>query len=285
MRQSRGTRMRISRQARNVTLLTAVGILAASPGMSHCNNTNALGVARVVEIDTTGGPLFGSEQYKGEDFLRPMEVVLTFDDGPSPTNTHAVLVALAHHCTKATFFPVGQHSIWHPNTLRDVAAAGHTIGGHSWSHPYLSKLPSEVAIEEIEKGFSAIKLASGGHEIAPFFRFPYLEDAADSIAHLAGRNIATFSHDVDSLDYAIQAPEAVVTSVMRRLQAKGRGIVLLHDAQQATAHAAPMLLDALAAARFKIVHITPKVALTTLPVWDKAAEKECVSALTRPAPN
>ena len=82
---------------------------AAAPG-SCANRPNALGVARVVEIDTTGGPGFGFEHFKSHDFLREGEVVLTFDDGPWPRNTPAVLAALAAHCTKAIFFPIGKHS-------------------------------------------------------------------------------------------------------------------------------------------------------------------------------
>ena len=64
--------------------------------------------------------------------------MLTFDDGPWPSNTRAVLDALAQHCTKATFFPIGKHALWHPEILKEVAAAGHTIGGHTWSHANLS---------------------------------------------------------------------------------------------------------------------------------------------------
>ena len=59
---------------------------AAPAPRAPCSNANALGVARTVEIDTTGGPGFGFEQYKAHDFLQPGEVVLTFDDGPWPTN-------------------------------------------------------------------------------------------------------------------------------------------------------------------------------------------------------
>src|SRR5215467_7301484 len=57
---------------------------AASPS---CSNPNAIGISRVVEIDTTGGPGFGFEHFKSHDFLREGEVVLTFDDGPWPKNT------------------------------------------------------------------------------------------------------------------------------------------------------------------------------------------------------
>src|SRR5882757_4616741 len=66
----------------------------AQPARAACNNPNALGVGRTVEIDTTGGPGFGFEHFKQLDFLRDKEVVLTFDDGPWPLNTPAVLKAL-----------------------------------------------------------------------------------------------------------------------------------------------------------------------------------------------
>jgi polysaccharide deacetylase len=104
-----------------------------------CSNRNALGIARVVEIDTTGGPGFGFEHFKSHDFLREGEVVLTFDDGPWPKNTPAVLASLAAHCTKAIFFPIGLHATYEPSILKQVAAAGHAIGSHTWCHQDLSK--------------------------------------------------------------------------------------------------------------------------------------------------
>src|SRR5207342_1456010 len=134
---------------------------APAPAKSTCNNPNALGVARVVEIDTTGGPGFGFEHFKNHDFLRDGEVVLTFDDGPWPGHTPAVLAALAAHCTKAVFFPIGQHTMWAPEILKQVAAAGHTIGSHTWSHKDLSKLSFQDAKDEVEKGISAVKWGLG----------------------------------------------------------------------------------------------------------------------------
>src|SRR5918996_4623262 len=81
---------------------------AQTPGAgAKCDNPNALGVSRTVEIDTTGGPGFGFEHFKQLDFLRDHEVVLTFDDGPWPT-TPAVLKALAAECVRAIFFPIGK---------------------------------------------------------------------------------------------------------------------------------------------------------------------------------
>src|SRR4029078_879682 len=100
---------------------------SAAPAAAKCDNPNALGIARTVQIDTTGGPGFGFEHFKAYDFLRDHEVILTFDDGPWPGNTPAVLKALADQCTKAIFFPIGKHAGWHPEILKQVAAAGHTI--------------------------------------------------------------------------------------------------------------------------------------------------------------
>src|ERR1700737_1738879 len=101
------------------------------PAKAACANPDALGVSRVVEVDTTGGPGFGFAHFKQLDFLADKEVVLTFDDGPWPVNTPSVLKMLADECTKAVFFPIGKHATYHPEILRQVAAAGHTVGAHT----------------------------------------------------------------------------------------------------------------------------------------------------------
>jgi peptidoglycan/xylan/chitin deacetylase (PgdA/CDA1 family) len=263
---------------------------ALAQGTPPCTNPNALGLARTVEVDTTGGPGFGFEQYKAHDFLVLKEVVLTFDDGPWPVNTRAVLEALAQHCVKAIFFPIGKHALWHPEILKEVAAAGHTIGGHTWSHANLAgsakSWPKRVAkkeepekslegksVEEIEKGFSAIKLAIGAPP-APFFRFPYLKDPKEALDYLGTRNIAVFSHDLDSFDFKMRKPEDVVKSVMTKLERKGKGIILMHDFQQATAKAVPAILAELKAKGYKVVHMRAKTPLATIAQWDEAAKGE-----------
>ena len=172
-------------------------------------NPDALGVSRVVEIDTAGGPGFGFEHFKVYDFLREHEVVLTFDDGPWPGNTPAVLKALADQCTKALFFPIGKHAMWHPEILRQLAAAGHTIGSHTWSHADLSKLTIDQAKEEFEKGASAVSAALAEPE-ASFFRFPALRHPPEMLTYLGTRNIGIFSTDIDSFDFKMSKPEQVI---------------------------------------------------------------------------
>ena len=113
------------------------------------------------------------------------------------------------------------------------------------------------SIEEIEKGFSAIKLAIGAPP-APFFRFPYLKDPKEAVDYLGTRNIAVFSHDLDSFDFKMRKPEDVVKSVMGKLEKKGKGIILMHDFQQATAKAAPELLKKLKDGGYKVVQVVGK---------------------------
>ncbi len=125
-----------------------------------CHQAGALGLSRIVQIDTSGGPEFGLQHLKGYDFLRDREVVLTFDDGPWPGSTPAILKALADQCAKATFFEIGEHASWHPEVTKQVLEAGMTVGTHTWSHKDLARGPYardlEKAKQEIELGNSAV---------------------------------------------------------------------------------------------------------------------------------
>jgi peptidoglycan/xylan/chitin deacetylase (PgdA/CDA1 family) len=265
---------------------------AAAPA---CSNPDALGISRVVEIDTTGGPGFGFEHFKSYDFLREGEVVLTFDDGPWPKNTQAVLAALAAHCTKAIFFPIGLHVTYEPGILKQVAAAGHAIGSHTWCHQDLSKTKGRCNVngkvqpveynpkDEIEMGVSAVHWAVGG-PTAPYFRFPALRQPPDLIDYLGKRNIAIFSADMDSFDFKMRKPEQVRQSVLEKLKKHGKGIVLMHDFQHATAEATMDLLNDLKAGGYKIVFMKPKYAVTTIASYDEAILKQLKGPMTDTRP-
>jgi peptidoglycan/xylan/chitin deacetylase (PgdA/CDA1 family) len=234
---------------------------APVPAATKCNNPNALGVARVVQIDTTGGPGFGFEHFKAYDFLRDHEVVLTFDDGPWPGHTPAVLKALADQCTKALFFPIGKHAGYRPDIMKQVAAAGHTVGSHTWSHKDLSKLTEQEGKDEIEKGIAAVSIALGNQPIGPFFRFPALRHPPELVKYMGERNVGIFSTDLDSFDFKMRKPEQVIASVMKKLEKHGKGIVLMHDFQQATAHAAADLLKKLKDGGYKVVQVVGKTSV------------------------
>jgi peptidoglycan/xylan/chitin deacetylase (PgdA/CDA1 family) len=253
---------------------TDMGPAAPPVAKQSCpGNDDALGVSRVVEIDTTGGPGFGFQHYKAYDFLNPKEVVLTFDDGPLPTHTRTILDALAAECVKATFFTVGKLAGGYPEVLRQVVKGGHTVGTHTVTHPNLAKMPLEKAKAEIEKSVSITSRAAGA-PVAPFFRFPYLKDSPELLQYLGSRNIAVFSTDMDSFDFKRPRPKRLIKNIMSKLDKKGKGIILMHDIQPNTAKAMPQLLKELKAKGYKIVHLTPKAPVVTLVEYDKLTEKD-----------
>ena len=108
----------------------------------------------------------------------------------------------------------------------------------------------------------------------PFVRFPALKHPPELITYMGERNIAIFSTDMDSFDFKLRKPEQVVKSVMDRLNKHGKGIMLMHDFQQATAEAVPQLLAQLKAGGYKIVHMKAAKPVTTLPQYDEELMKD-----------
>ena len=250
----------------------------AATAIPPCDKPGGMGLSRIVEIDTTGGPGFGFEHFKQYDFLRDKEVVLTFDDGPWPGNTPAVLKTLTDECLKATFFEIGKHATWHPEITKQVIEAGMTIGTHTWSHKDLARNPYakdiEQAKQEIEMGISAVQMAAAGGKVAPFFRFPDLQHPPQLMSYLAERNIAVFSTDIDSRDFKLHKPEEVIKSVMGQLEKHGKGIILMHDFHRHTAEALPELIRQLKAGGYKVVHMVPKGEVTTVLKYDEMVRQQ-----------
>ena len=94
------------------------------------------------------------------------------------------------------------------------------------------------------------------------------------LSYLGERNIAIFSTDIDSFDFKMQKPEQVIKSVMTKLEKRGKGIILMHDFQRATAEAMPELLRQLKAGGYKVVHMVPQQPLTTLPKYDEMVTQQ-----------
>jgi len=246
----------------------------AEAGEACANPEGALGVARIVEIDTKAGPLFGEfTKYEKEPrFLGPKEVVLTFDDGPMPRYTKPILDALDAFCTKATFFYVGRMAMAYPDMVKEVMGRGHTVGTHTWSHPMnLPRQGLSRAKDQIERGFAAVALAAG-RPIAPFFRFPGLSDSRPMLAYLQERGIAAFTVDVVSNDSYISSPSRLVKRTLDQIERQNGGIVLFHDIKASTAKALPTILAELKKRGYKIVHLRPKSTFEPLP--DFTAELE-----------
>jgi peptidoglycan/xylan/chitin deacetylase (PgdA/CDA1 family) len=187
-----------------------------------------------------------------------------------------VLKSLADECTTGIFFSIGKHATYYPEILKQVYAAGHTVGTHTWSHANLNnkKLTDDQRKDEIEKGISAVKWALGGVSPAPFFRFPDLQHSPQMVTYLGSRNIAIFSCDLDSFDFKAKNAQQVIDVTFKKLDKLGKGIILMHDFHKHTAEALPELLHRLKAGGYKVVAMRAKAPVTSLPQYDEEILKD-----------
>jgi peptidoglycan/xylan/chitin deacetylase (PgdA/CDA1 family) len=238
-----------------LTLFGATATWAAEcPG-----NPDALGTSRTIAVDPTEHPRLGSMQYHESLPLQDHEVVITFDDGPLPPRSTRALEILAHECVKATYFMVGKMARAFPDMVRRVRDAGHTIGTHSYSHPFtFHKMSLDKAQLEIDEGIAAVTSALGdGTEPAPFFRVPGLLRADGVERYLASRHIQVWSADFPADDWLKIGPAQVYSRALQRIEANRKGILLLHDIQAKTVEALPYLLRELKRRGYRIVHVVP----------------------------
>lgn len=246
-----------------LALIPALAVLNSAQAAECPGRPDALGTARVMEVDPKGLRV-GKRSFPETLPLAKGEVVLTFDDGPWPKTTAAILDALKAECVHATFFLIGQNARLRPELVRREVAEGHTVAHHSMTHPILSKLPFEAAVKEIAQGMAADDKAaygaSGAQPRVPFFRFPGFASTPRLLDYLDAKGIGVFGADLWASDWNVQTPQAQLDLVLRRLDAAGGGIVLFHDTKAQTAAMIPAFLRALAERGYKVVHMVPKPA-------------------------
>lgn len=242
----------------------SLGLALLTVTLAHAEdcpgNPDALGTSRVLVIDPVEHPHLGLMQYDETLPLADKEVVLTFDDGPLVPYSTRVLDILAAECVKATYFLVGRMAKSYPDTARRIAAAGHTIGTHSQSHPiHFNRLSQDAFGRQIDDGIVSVTSVLGSPSaLAPFFRIPGLRrtDAVD--AGLAARALVAWSADVVADDWYRRAtPTEIIAKAIRRLEERSRGILLLHDIHPMTVEALPGLLWELKERGFRVVHVVP----------------------------
>lgn len=231
---------------------------------------DALGTSRTIVLDSTEHTRIGTMQYRETLPLKDREVLLTFDDGPLPPYTNRVLDVLDAECVKATFFIVGRMAKAYPAMVRDIQARGHTLAAHSLSHPFaFNRLNDERMASEIDDGIGLISAAIGGAKISPFFRIPGLAKGDRAEAALESRGLMIWSADFPADDWRHISASEVRRRAIQRLEAKGKGVLLLHDIQPSTALALPAMLRELKERGFRIVHAV-------------AASPEQAKTVTRP---
>jgi len=228
---------------------------------ADCPRKGALGTSRILSVDAATTPRVGLKSFPQTLPLDDHEVVLTFDDGPWPPTTPRVLAALARECVRATFFLIGKPASEHPALVRRIAAQGHTIGHHTWTHHNLKYMTPDDADAEIDKGIAANEMALHGIATTtpstPFFRFPYFEMTPQTVEKLQSRGIIVFGADLWASDWNPMTPKQELKLIIDRLKIARKGIILLHDPKTQTAAMLPAFLRYLRDNHYRVVHLVP----------------------------
>jgi peptidoglycan/xylan/chitin deacetylase (PgdA/CDA1 family) len=244
--------------------LVASTVWIAAAQAAECPRKDALGTSRVLGVDAATSPRVGLKSFPQTLPLQDHEVVLTFDDGPWPATTPKVLAALAHECVRATFFLIGKPASEHPELVRKIAAGGHTVGHHTWTHRSLMQIKPSETNEEIDHGISAVEMVLNGVATTtpstPFFRFPGFQSTPATLDFLQKRGIVVFGTDLWASDWNPMTPKQELKLVTERLKAAGKGIILLHDPKAHTAAMLPDFLRYLRDNHYRVVHLVPAAA-------------------------
>lgn len=218
------------------TVLAAVLLVGAYANASFAPDRQQVhhGQRDVPTTVVSGGPIISSTDGLTRSYrLPPRTLALTFDDGPDPVWTREVLRVLAAHQVPATFFVVGSQAARHPELVRELAANGHELGVHTFTHPDLAALPDWRRRMEYSQTQLAIAGAAGVR--TSLIRFPY-SSFASAISDLdwpvftqAGDlGYLSVLNDTDSQDWALPGVDQILTNVTP--PGYSGAITLWHDA-------------------------------------------------------
>jgi peptidoglycan/xylan/chitin deacetylase (PgdA/CDA1 family) len=203
---------------RRLAALTAAAALVATPLPAHATTANH-------HPDCPNG-------YVG----------LTYDDGPTPETTAALLQALKAAHARATFFDLGNNALAHPELVRAQQRAGHWIGNHTMSHPNLPQLGEPAAFQEIADTQKVLRKITG--ERPRLFREPFGAVSDQVRADVARLHLLEVLWTVDSRDWAGASTDEIVAAAATL---QPGGIILMHDWAQASVDAVPRIVGDLRA--------------------------------------
>jgi peptidoglycan-N-acetylglucosamine deacetylase len=155
----------------------------------------------------------------------PKVIALTIDDGPSPVYTPQILQLLDKYQVTATFSMIGLQVDAHPGMAREVAAAGHLIANHTWSHLDLAVLPPVTIADQINRASDAIHTVTG--RVPTLFRAPYGAWSPAVLQHCAQTGMTPLDWSVDPRDWSRPGVASIVGNIMRNT--KTGSIILEHD--------------------------------------------------------
>jgi peptidoglycan/xylan/chitin deacetylase (PgdA/CDA1 family) len=187
-------------------------------------------------------------------------VGLTFDDGPSSTNTPRLLDALRQNGLRATMFNVGQSAAANQAQVRAQVSAGMWVANHSYTHPHLTQLSQSQIDSEISRTQQAIANAGGG--TPKLFRPPYGETNATVRSVAAKYGLTQIIWDVDSQDWNNASVDAIVQANARLTNGQ---VILMHDWPANTVAAIPRIARGLAARGLCAGAISPQTGRAVAP--------------------
>jgi peptidoglycan/xylan/chitin deacetylase (PgdA/CDA1 family) len=217
----------------------------------------------------TPGPVIVPEKttYKSCN-VEGMSIAITFDDGPNPNLTPRLLDMLKERGIKATFFVVGKNVEEYPAIVARMAAEGHEVANHSWSHPTLTKLGFESFRKQIENTNEAIAKATGKRPV--LMRPPYGATNVGLNKRLNEQfGLKVILWSVDPLDWKYRNSNRVYNWIIQNT--RPGSIILAHDIHGTTVAAMPATLDALLAKGYKFTTVSELIAMEVPP---QLAKKE-----------
>lgn len=162
---------------------------------------------------------------------RPGELALTFDDGPNAVWTERLLDILAEHDVRATFFLLGSRVMAQLELVRRIAAAGHTVGNHSWSHASLARMPADRVREELERTNDTLQQIIGTP--VKLFRPPFGARRRELFSIASELGLTPVLWNAMTSDWSTPSAERIAKRLAKRidrLNRRGRAAnIVLHD--------------------------------------------------------
>lgn len=177
--------------------------------------------------------IFGRTLIAGRDLDNGLRsIALTYDDGPSPRNTPALLDTLAEYDVTATFFLIGEHVRKHPGLARRISAAGHVIGNHTNMHPNLARKSGARVREELTTCQKVIQDTLGVTPV--LFRPPYGARRPGTLRMARSLSLTPVMWNVTAHDWEPMGVAAIQSHVnqgiARNRRSGSASNLLLHDA-------------------------------------------------------
>jgi cellulose synthase/poly-beta-1,6-N-acetylglucosamine synthase-like glycosyltransferase/peptidoglycan/xylan/chitin deacetylase (PgdA/CDA1 family)/spore germination protein YaaH len=194
----------------------------------------------------------------------PGKIALTFDDGPDPRYTPAILDELKAAHAKATFFVIGSQAEKYPDLLRRIYAEGHDIGNHTYTHPNIA----EISLTQLRLEVAATErlLETLIDRQSHLFRSPYGEDSEPEtqdqvrpVEELAKLGYITVGMGIDPSDWTRPGTRAIIDATLEQAKAGQGNVVLLHDSggdRSQTVAALPGLIGELRANGYELVTVS-----------------------------